>query len=271
MTCRPRRRRPSSWPPASAPAWTPTRSPSSSGAIPTPRCARRSRKTCCCRWTAAYRFPHDRVQEAAYSLIPESERATMHLRIGRLLLERTSPATLEDDDLRRRQPAQPRRRAGHVARGARADRRAQPDGGQARPAGPPPTPRRSGTSRPAPRCSGSDRWARRYDLAFALELHRAECELLTGDARGGGAAARRADRPRGERGRRGRRRLPAGRTCTRPPVSPRARSTPASPTCGASASTGRRTRRTRRCRKNSRGCGSSWAAVRSRSWSTCRR
>jgi hypothetical protein len=25
-----------------------------------------------------------------------------------------------------------------------------------------------------------DRWKRRYDLAFALELNRAECELLTG-------------------------------------------------------------------------------------------
>ncbi|HTV18857.1 MAG TPA: AAA family ATPase, partial [Polyangiaceae bacterium] len=34
---------------------------------------------------ARFRFQHDRVQEAAYSLIPASERAPTHLRIGRLL------------------------------------------------------------------------------------------------------------------------------------------------------------------------------------------
>ena len=33
-----------------------------------------------------YAFPHDRIQEAAYALIPESERAEVHLRIGRALL-----------------------------------------------------------------------------------------------------------------------------------------------------------------------------------------
>jgi predicted ATPase len=34
----------------------------------------------------SYRFVHDRVQEAAYSLIPEEMRAEVHLRIGRLLM-----------------------------------------------------------------------------------------------------------------------------------------------------------------------------------------
>ncbi|MGX9428278.1 ATP-binding sensor histidine kinase [Bradyrhizobium sp. LeoA1S1] len=34
---------------------------------------------------SAYRFLHDRVQEAAYSLIPETARAEAHIRIGRLL------------------------------------------------------------------------------------------------------------------------------------------------------------------------------------------
>ena len=37
----------------------------------------------------SYRFFHDRVQEAVYSLIPQQLRAETHLRIGRLLAERT--------------------------------------------------------------------------------------------------------------------------------------------------------------------------------------
>ncbi len=43
-----------------------------------------------------YRFVHDRVQEAAYSLIPEEHRAAVHLRIGRQLLALAAPERREE-------------------------------------------------------------------------------------------------------------------------------------------------------------------------------
>ena len=48
------------------------------------------------RVDTAYKFLHDRVHEAAYGLIPESERAAAHLRIGRALATGTAPDALED-------------------------------------------------------------------------------------------------------------------------------------------------------------------------------
>ena len=45
----------------------------------------------------SYRFLHDRVQEAAYSLIPEESRAEVHLRIGRLLAANTPPEKQEEE------------------------------------------------------------------------------------------------------------------------------------------------------------------------------
>jgi PAS domain S-box-containing protein len=45
---------------------------------------------------AAYKFLHDRVQEAAYLLTPEEDRPLLHLKIGRLLLARVPAAELDD-------------------------------------------------------------------------------------------------------------------------------------------------------------------------------
>lgn len=44
----------------------------------------------------SYRFRHDRVQQAAYSLIPETERPQIHLRIGRGMLAALGAAGLGD-------------------------------------------------------------------------------------------------------------------------------------------------------------------------------
>ncbi len=43
-----------------------------------------------------YRFLHDRIQQAAYALIPVQERKAVHLRIGRLLLASLSPEQVNE-------------------------------------------------------------------------------------------------------------------------------------------------------------------------------
>src|SRR6202035_676516 len=48
------------------------------------------------RLDRSYAFLHDRVQEAAYALIPEDERAAAHLQIGRVLASQ-APEELEEN------------------------------------------------------------------------------------------------------------------------------------------------------------------------------
>ncbi|WP_437322243.1 sensor histidine kinase [Sorangium sp. So ce394] len=131
------------------------------------------------RLDGAYKFLHDRVQEAAYSLIPEGERAAAHLEIGRLLAARTPPEALEEKifeivhQLNRgaRLITSPEERERVARLNLAAGERAKASAAFA-----------SALEYLAAGAAflEDDRWERQYELAFALELHRAECEYLTG-------------------------------------------------------------------------------------------
>ncbi len=132
------------------------------------------------RRDGSYAFLHDRVQEAAYALIPENERAAEHLRIGRVLTSRTAPDDIEEKVFEivnqldrgialislqeeRERVAELNLIAGKRAKTSTAYASALNYlvAGRA--------------------LLANDSWEQRYDLTFQLEYHRAECELLTAD------------------------------------------------------------------------------------------
>ncbi|HKC79752.1 MAG TPA: serine/threonine-protein kinase PknK, partial [Gemmatimonadaceae bacterium] len=131
------------------------------------------------RLDGSYKFIHDRVQEAAYSLIPERLRAEAHLRIGRLLAAHT-PAERREEAVfdivnqlnrgaalitsqdEREQLAELNLLAGRRAKASAAYASAL-------------TYLIAGAA-----LMSEDSWDRRHELTFALELNRGECEFLTG-------------------------------------------------------------------------------------------
>src|SRR5947207_58769 len=130
------------------------------------------------RVAGAYRFVHDRVQEAAYGLIPEELRGEAHLRIGRLLAAHTPPDKPEKaifdicNQINRGASVMTLMREwGH---GAALDLLA---GERAKAS----TAYLSALNYLTAGAAllAEDCWVRRRELSFALELNRAECEFLT--------------------------------------------------------------------------------------------
>ena len=136
------------------------------------------------RLEGAYRFLHDRVQEAAYSQIPPALRATSHLRIGRLLVAQT-PAENREEIIFEIVNQLNRGAALIIAREERdqlaelnliAGKRGKVSGSFASAL----TYFIAGAALLANDSAGASPYQRRHELTFALELNRAECEFLTG-------------------------------------------------------------------------------------------
>jgi predicted ATPase/signal transduction histidine kinase/ActR/RegA family two-component response regulator len=131
------------------------------------------------RAAGGYAFLHDRVQEAAYRLIPPAQRPAIHLQIGRVLAAETPAEKLQDsifeivnqlnrgamlitDRDEQERVAQLNLVAGERAKAATAYTSALNYFGSGRV------------------LLAENSWEQRYPLMFALEFHRAECEFLSG-------------------------------------------------------------------------------------------
>jgi predicted ATPase/signal transduction histidine kinase/ActR/RegA family two-component response regulator len=132
------------------------------------------------RLDSGYKFLHDRIQQAAYSLIPEERCAEMHLGLGRVLLASMTPDQLPEHlfDVAN----QFNRGAGRLVE---RDEKAQVATINLR-AGQKAKASAAYASACAYFSAGmaalDDRdWGGQYELTFRLWLERAECELLSGD------------------------------------------------------------------------------------------
>src|SRR6266404_4678933 len=132
------------------------------------------------RLEGAYAFLHDRIQEAAYALISEGERAGAHLRIGRVLLASMTADQLAEhlfdvaNQLNRGAALLiDRDEKVHVATiDLRAGRKAKASTAYAS--------AREYFSAGMALLDERD-WSSQYELTFSLWLERAECELLSGN------------------------------------------------------------------------------------------
>jgi PAS domain S-box-containing protein len=132
------------------------------------------------RLDGSYKFIHDRVQEAAYFLIPEQLRAQAHLRIGRLLAAHLVPEKREEVVFE--VVGQLNRGAALIALQDERDQLAELNLTAAKRA-------KASTAYVSAlkyliggaALLADDAWGRCRDLIFALELERAECEFLTGE------------------------------------------------------------------------------------------
>jgi PAS domain S-box-containing protein len=128
----------------------------------------------------SYRFLHDRVQEAAYSLTPEDLRAQTHLRIGRILAAGVPPEKLEE---RIFEIVNQLDGASHLITSVEErERVAELNLIAARRA------KNAIAYGAAIKYLSAGRamlteasWGQRYELIFSIEHLRAECELLTAD------------------------------------------------------------------------------------------
>jgi len=132
------------------------------------------------RSETAYIFLHDRIQEAAYALIAEGERAMEHLRIGRLLAAGTRSEELEEHIFEI--VNQFDRGAELITRGEERERVAELNlmaGKRAKAA----TAYASALQyfRAGRALLAENGWEDCYRLTFELELNWADCEYLTGE------------------------------------------------------------------------------------------
>jgi predicted ATPase/signal transduction histidine kinase/GAF domain-containing protein len=132
------------------------------------------------RLEGSYAFPHDRIQEAAYALIPRGVGAEMHLLIGRRLLSNLTPETLAEhvfdvaNQLNRGAGLlmNHREKLDVAAIDLKAGRKAKASAAY----GAALSYFAAGTG-----LLNEADWSTEYGLAFSLSLESAECELLTGN------------------------------------------------------------------------------------------